>query len=58
MSLPKIIKSCCKKQRLKKPQNMPTKELLDTLSRYDTNRKVNSNRRKIFKMGLEKIAKL
>ena len=37
---------------------MPTKELLDTLSRYDTNRKVNSNRRKIFKMGLEKIAKL
>ena len=37
---------------------MSTKELLDTLSRYDTNRKVNSNRRKIFKMGLEKIAKL
>ena len=54
----KRIKSCCKKQRLKKAQNMSTKELLHTLSRYDTKRKVNSNRRKIFKMGLEKIAKL
>ena len=37
---------------------MSTKELLDTLSRYDTNRKVNSNRRKTLKMGLEKTAKL
>ena len=37
---------------------MSTKELLDTLSRYDTKRKVNSNRRKILKMGLEKIAKI
>ena len=37
---------------------MSTKELLDTLSRYDTKRKVNSNRRKILTMGLEKIAKI
>ena len=37
---------------------MSTKELLDTLSRYDTNRKVNSNRRKTLKMGLEKTAKI
>ena len=37
---------------------MSTKELLDTLSRYDTKRKVNSNRRKILKMGLEKLAKM
>ena len=37
---------------------MSTIELLDTLSRYDTKRKVNSNRRKILKMGLEKIAKI
>ena len=47
-----------KNRGIKEPENMSTKELLDTLSRYDTNRKVNSNRRKIFKMGLEKIAKL
>ena len=37
---------------------MSTKELLDTLSRYDTKRKVNSNCRKILTMGLEKIAKI
>ena len=37
---------------------MSTKELLDTLSRYDTKRKVYSNRRKILKTGLEKIAKI
>ena len=37
---------------------MSTKELLDTLSRYDTKRKVNSNRRKILKTGLQKIAKI
>ena len=37
---------------------MSTKELLDILSRYDTKRKVNSNRRKILKMGLEKLAKM
>ena len=43
---------------IKEPEKMSTKELLDTLSRYDTKRKVNSNRRKILKMGLEKIAKI
>ena len=32
--------------------------MLDTLSRYDTKRKVNSNRRKTLKMGLEKTAKI
>ena len=37
---------------------MSTKELLNILSRYDTKRKVNSNRRKILKMGLEKLAKI
>ena len=37
---------------------MSTKELLDTHNRYDAKRKVNSNRRKILKMGLEKIAKI
>ena len=43
---------------IKEPENMSTRELLDTLSRYDTKRKVNSNHRKILKMGLEKIAKI
>ena len=37
---------------------MSTKKLLYTLSRYDNKRKVNSNRRKILKIGLEKIAKI
>ena len=32
--------------------------MLDTLSRYDAKSKVNINRRKIFQMGLEKIAKI
>ena len=36
---------------------MSTKELLDTRSRYDTKCKVNSNRRKIFKMGQKKLLK-
>ena len=37
---------------------MSTKELLDTLSRYDSWRKVKSNRRKLLKIKLEKIAKI
>ena len=37
---------------------MSTEELTDTLSRYDIKRKVNSNRRKILKMGLERNAKM
>ena len=47
-----------KNRGIKKRQNLSTKELLDTLSRYDTKRKVNSNRRKTLKMGLEKTAKI
>ena len=46
-----------KNRGIKKPGKMSTKELLGILSRYDIKRKVNSNRRKILKMGLEKIAK-
>ena len=37
---------------------MSTEELLNILSRYDSKRKVKSNRRKLFKMKLEKIAKI
>ena len=37
---------------------MPIQEMINTLSRYDSRRKVKSNRKKISKMGLEKIAKI
>ena len=37
---------------------MSTKELLNTLRRYDSRRKVKSNRRKLSKIGLEKIAEI
>ena len=47
-----------KNRGIKEPQNMSTKGLLDTLSRYDSRRKVKSNRRKLLKMKLEKIANL
>ena len=36
---------------------MSTEELLNTLSRYDSRCEVKSNRRKLLKMKLEKIAK-
>ena len=37
---------------------MSTYELLNTLSRYDSRRKVKSNRRKLLEVKLEKIAKI
>ena len=37
---------------------MSTWELIDTISRYDSRRKVKSNRRKLLKIKLEKIAKI
>ena len=37
---------------------MSPEELLGALSRYNSNRKSNNNRRKILKIGLEEIAKL
>ena len=40
------------------PQKMSTQELIDTLSRYDSRRKVKTNRRKLLKIKLEKIAKI
>ena len=42
---------------IKEPQKMSTEELLNTLRRYDSKRKVISNRIKLSKMKLEKIAK-
>ena len=43
---------------IKEPPNMSTEELLNTLSRYDSKRKVKSNRRKLLNIKLEKIAKI
>ena len=43
---------------IQEPQNMAIKELLNTLSRYDSKQKVRSNRRKLLKIKLEKIAKI
>ena len=37
---------------------MSTEELLNTLSRYDSKRKLKSNRRKLLKIKLKKIAKI
>ena len=37
---------------------MSTQELLNTLSRYDSRRKVKSNRTKLLEAKLEKIAKI
>ena len=51
----KELNLIAKNRGIKKLQDMSTEELIDTLSRDDTNRKINSNRRKILKMGLEKI---
>ena len=44
-----------KNRGIKEPQNMSTEELLNTLSRYDSKRNVESNRRKLSKIKLEKI---
>ena len=46
-----------KNRGIKEPQNMSTEELLNTLSRYDSRRKVKSNRRKLLKMKPEKLLK-
>ena len=46
-----------KSRGIKEPQKMSTEELLDTLSRYDSKRKAESNRRKLNKINFKKIAK-
>ena len=45
-----------KNRGIKKPQKMSTEELLNTLTRYDSKRKVISNLRKLSKLNLKKIA--
>ena len=40
------------------PKKMSTQDLLNTLSRYDSRRKVKSNRRNLLEIKIEKIAKI
>ena len=44
-----------KNRGIQELQNMSTEELLNTLSRYDSKRKVKSNRRKLLKIKLKKM---
>ena len=46
------------KRGIRNPQDMSIEELINTLSRYYSKRKVYSIRRKLQRLGLEKIAKL
>ena len=47
-----------KNRGIPNPQDMSTKELLNTLGRYDSKRKLTSIRIKLQRLGLEKIAKI
>ena len=47
-----------KKRGIIEPKKMSTQELLNALSRYDSRRKVKSNRRNLLEIKLEKIAKI
>ena len=47
-----------KKRVIQESQNMSTKELLNTLRKYDSRRKVKNNRKKLLKIQLEKVAKI
>ena len=47
-----------KNRGIQRPQDFSTEELLNTLSRYDSKRNVKSIRRKLTRIGLEKIAKI
>ena len=47
-----------KSRGVQRHQDMSAEELLNTLSRYDARRKVKSIRRKLRRLGLEKIAKI
>ena len=46
-----------KNRGIQRPQDMSTEELLNTLSRYDSRRKVWSICRKLKRIGLEKLLK-
>ena len=43
-----------KNRGIRSPQNMSTEELLNTLTRYDSKRKIKGDHRKLLKTKLEK----
>ena len=45
-----------RKRGIKEPQNMSKEELLNTLIRYNSKREVKKSRKKLLKLGQEKIA--
>ena len=45
-----------KSRDIKNPQDLSTEDLINTLSRDDSKRKVKSIHRKLWRLGLEKIA--
>ena len=45
-----------RKRGIKEPQNMSKEELLNTLIRYNSKREVKKIRKKLLKLGQEKIA--
>ena len=47
-----------KNRGIEEPENISTEELLNSLSRYDSKRKVKSNWRKLLKINPEKVAKI
>ena len=47
-----------KKRVIQESQNMSTKELLNTLRKYDSRRKLKNNLKKLLKIQLEKVAKI
>ena len=47
-----------KNRGIQEPQKMSTEDLFNTLSRYDSRRKVKNNRRKLLKIKLEELAKI
>ena len=51
----KELNFIAKKRGIKGPQNISTEELLNTLSRYDSKRKVKNNSKKLSKIKLEKL---
>ena len=54
----KEYNNIAKNRGIIEPQNMTTQELINTLTRYDSRRKVKNNCKKLLKIGLEEIAKI
>ena len=46
-----------KNRGIEEPHDLSTQELSNTLSKYDSKRKVKSNRRKLLKLELKKLLK-